>query len=81
MIAGDPRLQFVLTEIDLGITFVQRAVTAYQGGFHEHGDSAIANAVEALKTAKRFIGHLDTKGQQIASAELPRLEQALKGRC
>jgi putative transposase len=38
--ASNARLQFVLIEIELGITFVQRALTAYQSGFDEHGDSA-----------------------------------------
>ena len=77
MIAVDPRLGFVLIEIELGITFVQRALTAYRLGFDEHGDSAKANAIEALESAKRFIRYLDSRDQQIARAEMPKLEQAL----
>ena len=77
MIAADPRFQFVLLEIELGITFVQRALTAYRLGFDEHGDSARANAIKAFESAKRFIRDLDAKDQQIALAELPKLEQAL----
>jgi hypothetical protein len=57
--AADPRLLFILTEIELGITFVQRALTAYQLGYEEHGHSAKANAIKALESAKRFIGDLD----------------------
>jgi hypothetical protein len=75
--AADPRLLFILTEIELGITFVQRALTAYQLGYEEHGHSAKANAIKALESAKRFIGDLDPEDQQIARAELPKLEQAL----
>src|SRR5579864_6941878 len=78
VLAADPRLQFVLVEIDLGITFVQTALTAYQSGFDEHGDSAKANAIKALQSARRFIAHLEPEDQQIALTELPKLEQALR---
>jgi|SRR6266851_5527642 len=74
----DPQLQFVLIEIKLGITFVQTALSAYYSGHDEHGDSAKANAIKALKSAKHFINVLDAAGQQAARAELPKLEQALK---
>ena len=73
-----PQLHFVLLEIQLGLTFVRTALNAYYGGHDEHGDSAKANAIKALKSAKRFIRALDAKGQRTALAELPKLEQALK---
>jgi hypothetical protein len=75
--AADPHLRFVLIEIELGITLVQSALTSYGLGFDEHGDSAKANAIKALETARRFIGDLAPEDQQIARAELPKLEQAL----
>jgi len=78
VITDDPQLQFVLIEIKLGITFVRTALNAYYSGHDEHGDSAKANAIKALESAKRFIGVLDEAGQQAVRAELPKLEQALK---
>jgi hypothetical protein len=78
VITDDPQLQFVLIEIKLGITFVRTALNAYYSGHDEHGDSAKANAIKALESAKRFIGVLDAAGQQAVRAELPKLEQALK---
>jgi hypothetical protein len=64
--ADDPRLPFVLIEIELGITFVRSAVLAYQSGHDEHGDSAKASAIKAIESAKHFIGHLDPFGQLVA---------------
>jgi len=55
MVPDDPQLQFVLVEIELGITFVQTALNAYFSGHDEHGDSAKANAIKALESAKHFI--------------------------
>jgi len=78
MLSDYPHLQFLLTEIELGITFVQSASIAYDSGHNEHGDSAKANAMKALESVKHFIGYLDADGQQVARAELPRLEKALK---
>ncbi len=78
VITDDPQLRFVLIEIELGITFVQTALNAYYSGHDEHGDSAKANAIKALGSAKRFISVLDAAGKQAAHAELPKLEQALK---
>jgi len=52
MVPDDPQLQFVLVEIELGITFVQTALNAYFSGHDEHGDSAKANAIKALESAK-----------------------------
>jgi hypothetical protein len=51
MITDDPKLRFVLIEIELGITFVQTALNAYYSGHDEHGDSAKANAIKALGSA------------------------------
>jgi hypothetical protein len=31
-----------------------------------------------LDSAKRWIGHLDAESQEVARAELPKLEEALK---
>jgi hypothetical protein len=78
VITDDPQLRFVLIEIELGITFVQTALNAYYSGHDERGDSAKANAIKALESAKRFISLLDATGQQAARAELPKLKQALK---
>jgi hypothetical protein len=75
VITDDPQLQFVLIEIKLGITFVQTALNAYNSGHDEHGDSAKANAIKALESAKRFINVLNAAGQQAVRAELPKLEQ------
>lgn len=74
---ADPRYQFVLTEIELGITFIQRAETAYELGYEEHGNSAMGNAIKALASARCSIGHLDAEDQAIARKELPRLEEAI----
>jgi hypothetical protein len=78
VITNDPQLLFVLIEIKLGVTFVQTALNAYFSGHDEHGDSAKANAIKALESAKRFINVLNAAGQQAVRAELPKLEQALK---
>ena len=78
MITDDQQLQVVLTEIELGLTFVQTALNAYYGGHDEHGDSAKANAIKALVSAKRFISVLDAEDQQVARAELPKLKRALR---
>jgi hypothetical protein len=78
VITDDAQLQFVLVEIKLGVTFVRSALNAYDSGHDEHGDSAKANAINALESARRFIRVLDTAGRQIARAELPKLEKALK---
>jgi hypothetical protein len=78
MAGADPRLEFVLTEIQLGITFLQTASTAQQLGFDEHAESAKADAIKALESAKRFIEYLDAGDQQIAYAELSKLEEAMK---
>lgn len=78
MQTDDPRLQFVLTEIELGITFAQSALIAYESGHNEHSHSAKANANKELESAKRFIGYLDPVGQRLARGELPKLEQALR---
>jgi hypothetical protein len=78
VITDDPQLRFVLIEIELGITFVRTAFNAYYSGHDEHGDSAKANAIKALESAKRFISVLDAAGQHAARVQLPKLEQALK---
>jgi len=78
VITDDAQLQFVLVEIKLGVTFVQTALNAYYSGHDENGDSAKANAIKALESARRFISVLDAAGQQAARAELPKLEKALK---
>lgn len=75
---GDPQLQFVLVEIELGLTFVQTALNAYFSGHDQHGDSAKANAIKAMASAKHFMSRLDFYGQRLALAKLSRLAEALK---
>jgi hypothetical protein len=78
VVSDDPQLQFVLIEIELGITFVQTALNAYFNGHDEHGDSAKANAIKAMESANHFMSYLDTHGQRVARAEPPRLAEAIK---
>ena len=78
MVPEDPRLHFVLIEIDLAITFAQISLTAYGSGHDEHGNSAKANAIKAMESARHFMKYLGAYGQQLALAELSRLEEALK---
>ena len=76
--SDDPRLRFVLDEIELGITFVGSASISYESSADEHGYWAKEQAIKALESVQRFIGYLHADGQQVARAELPRLEKALK---
>ena len=74
---ADPRYQFILTEIELGITFVQRAKTAYELGYEKLGNSAMGNAIKVLASARCSIGDLHAEDGAIARKKIPRLEQAI----
>ena len=77
--SDDPRLRFILDEIELGITLVGSASISYESSDDdEHGYWAEEQAIKALESVRRFIGYLDAHGQHVARAELPRLEKALK---
>ena len=79
------RVNFLKTEVALGLTFAAVAARHYETGNHESAERSVANSEKAYETASRFLSdpkhlqHLAEEEVRELTGELERLRERLDG--